>query len=189
MWIKALARSLIIAVGVFAIIKAIEMMDRFVMILGVGSLAQSQQPILRILVSSLVIPVILFAVGLLLIFRPPSWLLNLIPEHTGEAGVQVAPATIVFHAISIVFGLLLLFLALPRLINIVGGLWVLPRVARDPNIEQFTRMILLNSAIFAVQAAAGIYFLLGAPHFVRWQLKKLRVLEQAPQTPDSQPTV
>ena len=180
MWIRALARSLMIVVGIFAIVKAIEMMDRVVMILGVGTLAPGQQPILRMLVSSLVIPVILFAAGLLLIFRPPQRLLNLIPEHTGEAGVQVAPATIVFHTVSIVFGLLLLFLAVPRLINIVGGLWVLPRVARDPNIEQFTRMILLNSAVFMVQAAAGIYFLLGAPHFVRWQLKKLRALGHGP---------
>ena len=188
MWIKALARSLMIVVGIFAIIKAIEMMDRFVMILGVGWLAQDQQPILRMLVSSLVIPVILFVAGLLLIFRPPQRLLNLIPEHTGEAGSQVSPATIVLHTVSVVCGLILLFLAVPRLINVVYGLWILPRVARE-QMEQFTRTILLNSAVFMLQAAAGIYFLLGAPHFARWQLKKLRALEHAPQTPDSQPTV
>lgn len=177
MWIKALTRSLLAVIGVVAIVAAVRLMYDFIMILAflIIGIAQGEKHLLEeipaTMVASFIIPMALIAVGLVLILRPPRCLWDLAVEDNGQGQIQIIPAKTVFATVSTFLGVVLLFWTTPYVVNLVHNIVI---KLHDPFGDQRIFPSPWPQAItLAVQLAAGIYFLLGAPHFVRWQLRKV----------------
>lgn len=175
MWIKALGRLLMAVLGVFAIIKALELLNQFAMVLSMGMMSETREmePLLyAALAFSLVVPVVLFVVGSRLIFRPPKRMLNLLPEDSDKSEAPIVPAKMILRMVSTFIGVLFLFFTAPQLVWIVQNIIMSFSQSSDARPDYF-QLRWPSIIASAVQMAAGIYFLLGAPHFVRWQLKRL----------------
>ncbi len=164
MWIKALAKSLLLVVGVFTLIKAIESMTTFMMMLAMTSLEHCDLQRVLTLVICLIVPTVLFLTSLLLIFRPPLRVLDAITENPSESEVRTISARVVLHTVSIFLGVFLLFWAGPKLAVFAFNYFI---------IGEFGEHFIGMSAGCVIQVVGGVYFLIGAPHFVNWQLRKL----------------
>ena len=176
MWIKALARLLMAVMGVFAIIKVFELLNQLVVVFlsmaAFSETGETESWLYAAPPSSLIIPGVLFVVGVLLIFRPPKCLLNIIPEDSDKSEDPIVPAEMILRIVSTFIGVVFLFFAAPRLAWIVQNI-IMSLSQSSSSSPGFFELRLLSIISSAVQMAAGIYFLLGAPHFVRWQLKRL----------------
>lgn len=171
MWIKALTKSLLIVVGVFAIITGVKQLFDFV---SLAVIVAGTEGSMSILLVSWIPPGILIFLGSRLIYRPPNRILALIREEANESQARMIPTRVILHTVSIFLGVILLFWAASHLIRIAHILSV------DTSLElaKVLRPLWRSIADFVVYAVGGIYFFLGAPHFVRWQLRKLEQLER-----------
>ena len=172
MWIKALAKSLMIVVGVYAIIIGVQQL------FGCASLtvmaASDDGAMSWVFLLAWIPPGILILMGLRLIYRPPNRIMALIREEADESQARMIPTRVVLHTVSIFLGVLLLFWATSQLIQIAYMFSVTTSLER----AEVLNPLWPNIGYFVVYAVGGIYFLLGAPHFVRWQLRKLEGLKQ-----------
>ncbi len=175
MWIKALGRLLMAVLGVFAIIKVFELLNQLVVMFLMAKISETGETeswLYTAPISSLIIPGALFVVGFLLIFRPPKCLLNIIPEDSDKSEGPIVPAEMILRIVSTFIGVLFLFFAAPRLVWIAQN--IIMSLSQSSNSRQhFFELGWPSIITVAVQMTAGIYFTLGAPHFVRWQLKRL----------------
>ena len=103
MWIKALSKSLLIVVGVFAIVKAIELLNQFVMIMAMGSM-EERSIAFWVKILSLVVPTVLLITGVLLIFRLPELIKNKICECADQCTTKPIVPRTVFHVVSVFLG-------------------------------------------------------------------------------------
>lgn len=172
MWIKALARSLMIVVGVFAIIAGVKQLFHSVYLTVIVAGTEGS---MSILLASWIPAGILIFLGSRLIYRPPNRILALIREEADESQARMIPTRVVLHTVSIFLGVILLFWAAPCLTRMIAHM-----LSVDTSLElaKVLNPLWRSIADFVVYAAGGIYFLLGAPHFVRWQLRKLEGLKQ-----------
>ena len=129
--------------------------------------------------------IFLAAVIYFLIYKSSHYAKKIVPQTT-EPQTSAEPITwlpIAFRLLSLTAGAILM---LRFLGNVTGFLQRLIFKINQPmvfdglgsNIEVFASML--------IYLALAIYLLYGAPHFVKWQIKK--TLEQCKQTPQPKPT-
>ncbi len=137
----------------------------------------------HVFVSLMLTMALAFGVTCLCILRPDFLLDRLVVE--GEQEKEIGhPVTFAFRLVAMAAGLLCLFWTLPVLVRIVSEL----AASREREFEGFRlfftggrgylRWEYVGGAV--LRLAMGIYLVCGAPHFVRWQVKK--TMEQCGQT-------
>ena len=172
---KTLATVLFAAVGVYAIVEAVILLQ--ILITNVvnpiaagpndGVAAESIPVVISF---GLICPIALLAIGLWLLLRPPlRGLTGRIPG--GEAASDSFSCRTLLRASMMIIGIGLLCPATVKLIYL-GFAWML---ARD---NSFAGMMMhytfwTNIAEVGVGVALGIYLLSGAPHLVRWMVRRL----------------
>ena len=91
------------------------------------------------------------------------------PTCDEQPGQPVAVLPAAFRMVSVFSGLLCLYWLVPRIISAVQGYII----ARQHNFDYASAKVNPTHILaWAIQAALAIYLLFGAPHFVRWQVKK-----------------
>lgn len=165
----AFIRALIGVVGVLAIVLSVVHLESVVFILRFGTAAPVAlwELCLSVLVA-LVVPVALLALGLVLIFMPPHRLTELPPEQTQTQGSALTPVAIC-RIVSVFCGVLVLAWALPKLSG-TALTWIAFKEYRTGYFSRNWPFVLSN----ALQVALGVYLFLGAPHVVRWQVRRIQ---------------
>jgi len=100
--------------------------------------------------------------------------------------VQIQWLPVAFRLVAVVAGLFCLYRLVVKIIWVVVRLAMAKGPSSSPGyVQYFTSKILTVEQIldWLILLVIGIYFLCGAPHFVRWQVKK--TLEQCKQLPTS----
>lgn len=133
-------------------------------------------------VSLILIMALAFGVILLCILRPDVLLDKLIRTNDREGEIR-CPVAFAFRLVAVALGLWCLFWTAPLLVRIIGEL----TANREQEFEGFHQFFTGSRGYLtwgyvgsaAIRLAVGIYLVCGAPHFVRWQVKK--TLEQCGQ--------
>jgi hypothetical protein len=169
---RALARTLLIGVGAYAIIKGFELLQPLTWVLPAwGARHDSQTSILvRAVLYSLIVPLVLFFLGGLLIVRPPRYLF---PKRIdGETQATLTIRTIL-PAGAFLIGVLILCGVAPKIFNLV----VTYAMAGEYDIKSILAYRWGRAISLVVQLILGVYLLLGAPHLVQWELRRLKVTD------------
>lgn len=122
-----------------------------------------------------------------LIYHRDKWARNIVgTADLPDPDVQIQWLPVAFRLVAVVAGLFCLYKLVVKIIWVVLRLSMAKATSSSPGYRQ-----IFTSKGFAVEEmlgwlillVIGIYFLCGAPHFVRWQVKK--TLEQCKQPPTS----
>ncbi len=119
---------------------------------------------------------IIFAVLLVqqLIIRSNYWACRIIPQdrESESTNLRFSPES-VYRLISVVLGLLFLYWTLPSFFSFITSLFTRFSSEHASFLARTTTEWLWPRFIsFAIRLSITIYLLCGAPHFVRWQVKK-----------------
>lgn len=185
---RSLAVVLFAAVGLFAIVKAIEYAQ-----VSLGLIISVFRPLfieghltwfIGMAALASVLPIILFIVGFTLLRRHPKrFLARLKAEENSEDGSEVTfSAMIILRAGLVLIGVLVLSGAIPSLIH--GFFSIAIRFTSEffqedssSRIWQWIQLPLLLTA--AIRIALGIYLLCGAPKLLKWMCKSVGLPAQA----------
>jgi hypothetical protein len=177
---RALIRALVGVVGIFAIVEGLVQLQSLSMMLGLAG------PISKFnfnwpwgIAASALVPLLLFLVGGVLLFSPPKRLFQMWPEGDAQADQRLSPLAICRVA-AMFSGVLVLVWCLPKIIRMVVGFTYCG--GRYEEVLATTWPTLVG---FILQLAIGVYLLLGAPHLVRWQVRKIEDLRQSRQLPEA----
>ena len=96
MWIKALTKSLLIVVGVFAIIAGVRALFQC---LSYTVMAAVDEMSMTTVLLSWIPPGILIFMGLQLIYRPPNRILALIREEADASQARMIPTRVILHTV------------------------------------------------------------------------------------------
>jgi len=181
---QAFIQALIGVVGVFAIVRGLEQLHNLAMVSGMALLwaerSGSQFRWVWPAITSALVPAALIAVGVKLLVSPPQRLLGT-PVETEPATTDsgLSPWA-VCHITAAFAGVLILCWALPRisrlayvgLMRISAGFTIDGQMigSGSPGLEWY------QTGVTVLQLALGVYLLLGAPRFVRWQVRKIEGL-------------
>jgi amino acid transporter len=123
----------------------------------------------------------------LLIYHRDKWARNIVgTTDLPDPDVEIQWLPVAFRLIAVVVGLFCLYSFVTKIIWVVQRLAMAKATSSSPGYRQiFTSKILSAEQILGwlILLVIGIYFLCGAPHFVRWQVKK--TLEQCKKLPTS----
>ena len=134
-------------------------------------------------ISILLVIAMALAALYLCIYRPGILLKRIIQPDQNEPEIR-CPVAFAFRLVAVVVGLLCLFWTAPLLVRIISEL----TANREHEFEGYRQLFTGSRGYLtwgyvgsaAIRLAAGIYLVCGAPHFVRWQVKK--TMEQCAQT-------
>ncbi len=142
---------------------------------------------LLFLVSYLFISLCLAASIYVLIYHRDKWAQKIIgTADLPDPDAQIQWLPVAFRLVAVVAGLFCLYRLVVKIIRVVLILSMAKATSSSPGYRQ-----IFTSKGFAVEEmlgwlillVIGIYFLCGAPHFVRWQVKK--TIEQCKKLPTS----
>lgn len=122
------------------------------------------------LISYVVLIVFAGVIIYLCIYRP-GWLAAKIVGPEEPAKTLGSPVAFAFRLVAVFAGLLYLYWALPGIIQTVHSHWI-----GEHQADISPRWLWEYEVSHIILLVLSIYFLCGAPHFVRWQVKK--TLEQ-----------
>ncbi len=112
----------------------------------------------------------------LLIYHRDKWARNIVgTADLPDPDVQIQWLPVAFRLVAVVAGLFCLYRVVVNIIWVVIRLSMAKATSSSPGYVQiFTAKLLSLEQIldWLILLAIGIYFLCGAPHFVRWQVKK-----------------
>ena len=122
-----------------------------------------------------------------LIYHRDKWARNIVgTADLPNPDVQIQWLPVAFRLIAVVAGLFCLYRLVAKIILVVLRLAMAKGPSSSPGyVQYFTSKILTVEQMldWLILLVIGIYFLCGAPHFVRWQVKK--TIEQCKQPPTS----
>jgi hypothetical protein len=122
-----------------------------------------------------------------LIYHRDKWARNIVgTADLPDPDVQIQWLPVAFRLIAVVAGLFCLYRLVVKIILVVLRLAMAKGPSSSPGyVQYFTSKILTVEQMldWLILLVIGIYFLCGAPHFVRWQVKK--TIEQCKQPPTS----
>jgi len=111
-----------------------------------------------------------------LIYHRDKWARNIVgTADLPDPDVQIQWLPVSFRLIAVVAGLFCLYKLVVKIIWVVLRLAMTKGPSSSPGYRQiFTSKVLSAEQIleWLILLVIGIYFLCGAPHFVRWQVKK-----------------
>ncbi len=111
-----------------------------------------------------------------LIYHRDKWARNIVGTvDLPDPDVQIQWLPVAFRLVAVVAGLFCLYKLVVKIILVVLRLAMAKGPSSSPGyIQIFTSKILTVEQIldWLILLVIGIYFLCGAPHFVRWQVKK-----------------
>lgn len=149
-----------------------------------GSLYESS---LLFLVSYLFISLCLAVSVFVLIYYRDKWARNIVgTADLPDPDVQIQWLPVAFRLVAVVAGLFCLYRLVANIISVVLRLAMAKGPSSSPGYVQYVTSQVLNVEQilgWLILLVIGIYFLCGAPHFVRWQVKK--TIEQCKQPPTS----
>ena len=190
---KALATVLFAAVGVYAIVEGIILLQPLGMItvVWIGPGGQSGGHTGKFIAAfgvGLICPLVLFALGSWLLLRPPMGILGKrIAER--DAPASRWPCKMLLRASMMVIGTWVLCRVSPKMINLVYVL----TMENDSFAEVMRRGLWPNLAQVAVGVVLGVYLFSGAPHLVRWMARRIERLgdrdDDEDDTPQSRPRI
>lgn len=148
--------------------------------------ARSESSMLSI-VLFLFISLCLAASIYVLIYHRDKWARNIVgTADLPDPDVQIQWLPVAFRLVAVVAGLFCLNRLVVRIISVVLRLAMAKATSSSPEYRQiYISKVLSAEQIleWLILLVIGIYFLCGAPHFVRWQVKK--TIEQCKQPPTS----
>jgi len=171
MKVKSFAAILFAAVGLFAIVKGIELIQNF------GSAPSIQRLLAEgstwgsaVMVGIVgLAPVVLFVMGLVLISHPPLRFLNRYASDEGDGPDVKATYESAMRTGLALIGVLLLFWALSPSIELIVTI-----ITSKAPLSWYLRRPFITDAIgVGIRMILGVYLLFGAPDLVRWQMKKI----------------
>jgi hypothetical protein len=171
MKVKSFAAALFAGIGLFAIVKGIGLIHYFGVAPGVQKLlAEGLTPVSAAMVGiTVIVPVALFLIGVVLLFRPPlSFLNRYISDSTDVPDVRATSESILRTGFALI-GVLLICWAMSPLIELV----VRAVTSRAPLTWRFRRAVIIDAIGVGIQVLLGAYLLSGAPDLVRWQMKRI----------------
>ncbi len=123
----------------------------------------------------------------LLIYHRDKWARNIVgTADLPDPDVQIHWLPVAFRLVAVVAGLFCLYRLVLKIILVVQRLAMAKGSSSSPGYRQ----IIISNVLSVEQILGwlillviGIYFLCGAPHFVRWQVKK--TIEQCKKLPTS----
>ncbi len=122
-----------------------------------------------------------------LIYHRDKWARNIVgTADLPDPDVQIQWLPVAFRLVAVVAGLFCLYKLVVKIIWVVLRLAMAKGQSSSPGyVQYFTSKILTVEQIldWLILLVIGIYFLCGAPHFVRWQVKK--TLEHCKKLPTS----
>jgi len=126
-------------------------------------------------VSLVLIMALAFGVICLCILRPDVLLDRIVRTSEREREIR-CPMTFAFRLVAVAVGLWCLFWTVPLLVRIIGEL----TANREQELEGFHQFFTGSRGYLTwgyvgsagLRLVLGIYLVCGAPHFVRWQVKK-----------------
>ena len=122
-----------------------------------------------------------------LIYFRDKWARNIVgTADLPDPDVQIQWLPVAFRLVAVVAGLFCLYQLVVKIIWIILRLAMAKATSSSPGYRQiFTSKVFSAEQILGwlILLVIGIYFLCGAPHFVRWQVKK--TLDQCKQPPTS----
>ncbi len=178
---KNFTRIILAAIGIFYIIKII---PSIIQAAAIAIAYHSQESFWSVLIGLLLISIAIFLLWYFF-FHLRDWLTEKIigRSTTDETAGQVAWFPAALRLSCIFAGLYCLVSALYRLII---ALEVFGNRALGYRESGFASLSWANLIQPIIILALGVYLLFGAPHFVRWQVKK--TLEQCRKLEDSEPS-
>ena len=187
---QAFIRALIGVVGVFAIVRGLEQLHNLAMVSGMALLwagrSGSQFHWVWPAITSALVPAALIAVGVKLLVSPPQRLLGT-PAETEPATDSGLSPWAVCHITAAFAGVLILCWALPRISQLayVGLMRISANFTIDGQMfgPSSPRLEWYQMAVTVLELALGVYLLLGAPRFVRWQVRKIEALHSTQRWP------
>ena len=122
-----------------------------------------------------------------LIYHRDKWARNIVgTPDLPDPDVQIQWLPVAFRLVAVVAGLFCLYRLVLNIIWVALRLAMAKGQSSSPGyVQYFTSKILTVEQMldWLILLVIGIYFLCGAPHFVRWQVKK--TIEQCKQPPTS----
>jgi len=123
----------------------------------------------------------------LLIYHRDKWARNIVgTADLPNPDFQIQWLPVAFRLVAVVAGLFCLYRLIVKIIWVVVRLSMAKATSSSPGyVQYFTSKLLTVEQIldWLILFVIGIYFLCGAPHFVRWQVKK--TLQHCKQLPTS----
>jgi len=118
--------------------------------------------------------VLLLAVGLWLVFRPPRRLVTLATSAAGSAESDRAWAAAVLRGLAMLGGVVVLALTIPDIVEVLiqAVRFVRGGVIRTPGYGEHPEF-LIPVVSGVLRFVLGLYLLLGAPHVVGFHLRRL----------------
>ena len=111
-----------------------------------------------------------------LIYHRDKWARNIVgTADLPDPDVQIQWLPVAFRLVAVVAGLFCLYQLVVKIIWIILRLAMAKATSSSPGYRQiFTSKVFSAEQILGwlILLVIGIYFLCGAPHFVRWQVKK-----------------
>ena len=184
---RTLATVLFAAVGVYAIVEAVILLQPLTMILAMSGVFEGDGGVRAAQIAlaggvGLICPTVLLVIGLWLLLRPPlRGLAERIPG--GEATTGSPSCRMLLRASVMVIGIWVLCRAAPKLINFV---YVLMMEDFPEGYDRW-RTLWPTAAQVVVSVAMGVYLLWGAPHLVRWMVGRLEESAEADDDDDDAP--
>ncbi|NIP22878.1 MAG: hypothetical protein GWN67_02735 [Phycisphaerae bacterium] len=123
----------------------------------------------------------------LLIHYRDKWARNIVgTADLPDPDVQIQWLPVAFRLVAVVAGLFCLYRLVVNINSVILRITMAKGLSSSPEYVQYVTSKVLNFEqilSWLILLVIGIYFLWGAPHFVRWQVKK--TLEQCKQPPTS----
>ena len=114
-----------------------------------------------------------------LLFKGDKWSRKIVSDTLSQDDSQpdICWLTVSYRLAAFVCGIIILFWTLPAMINFVVHIFVQAQYGELVR-EQHKSLYRNNTIVTILRLAISIYLICGAPHIVRWQVKK-SLVEQA----------
>ena len=178
---NAFIRALVGIVGIFAIVQALEQLQYLTVVLGMEATTNFDHFSWHWgILAAVIVPVLLAGLGVMLLIAPPRFLF----KHSAgesEAKEHTLPVRAMFQLAAVFSGVLVLSWALPKLVQLAINFSL---VKDSVFLEDFIKHNWPTWVGYVLQVVLGVYLLVGAPHLVRWQIRKIEDLRTARALPE-----
>jgi hypothetical protein len=180
--LRAIARIVLIGLGVYFVLQTLLTILHSVAMMPFLAYSKTQIPIMIIL---LAIYIVITLAVIYFLFRGANRFSDKIVKQENIDDTQISGVAFAFRLVCVITGVLFLYWTIPNLIVTVSA--YISNMS-DESVQRriYTGMSSKTDiAKYVILLGLGIYLAYGAPHFVRWQVKK--TIKQCNKTIEQQP--